>query len=217
MAPQIEVGIMRNDGCTCMAGSMYPTLLSSPRHAPGGSAEIMASSAADSTEVQKVHVDRKTGEESRGITAFMEAIKVTTSQPGAAPKRYAQKPKRSLSATDRTLSVSALTNAVRMAYAPGGCAKNTKSQSADGGIRNVHVDRDAVEGSLRMTTFIKMVKPVTSQPGCAPKRYAQKAKVGLGTADSTLRMSALIDAVRTSMRKSCTGTQRTPKLHRHVQ
>merc|ERR1719386_105890 len=121
-------------------------------------------SSADNVESQSLdHKD--TQHSSQRMTALIKAVTLTTSQPGVAPKRYAQKAKRDLSATDRPLSVPALIDAVRMAHvdqkdAPRSSADNVESQSLD--------RKDTQHSSQRMTALIKAVTLTTSQPGVAP-------------------------------------------------
>jgi hypothetical protein len=162
---------------------------------------------------QKLNDDEKAVEGSQRMTALIDAVKLITTQPGVAPKRYVQKPKRDMSPTDRDVSVSALIDAVKMAHAPRSSSENVNGRDA----HNVQVGRNAddsfcIERSCqRMTVLTKAVKLVTSQPGVGPKRYARKASVGLRAEDTTSSMSVLIDAVRMSMRKPQAESKLTKK------
>lgn len=180
MTPQIEVEPM----CSDVTDSTYPTLLSSPRHAHGASAENLETQTRSRMEAQKIDE----GEEFLRMIALIKAVKITMTQPGAAPKRYVQRKNVGQRAMGRTVNMGSLIEAVQMTMQKPGTAPK-------------YIESDKGKRSQRMTGLIKDVKMAMSQPGAAPKRYVQRAKKGQVAMDRTLSVSFLIDAVRMAMQK----------------
>merc|ERR1719473_301440 len=79
-------------------------------------------------------------EGSQRMTALVEAVEKIVRQPGAAPKSYSRRAHVCQGATNRTLSISFLTDAVTMAWQKPGALK--KSELGNG------------EGSQRMTALV---------------------------------------------------------------
>lgn len=191
LAPQIELG----PSCSDSADSMYPTLLSSPRHAHGSSAESLETQTQNSTiysmGTQKVCFEAEKEEESQRMPALIKTVKTIMAQPGAAPKRHVQRASMGQGAMVRTLSMGSLIDAVRMAMQkPGDTQKYIEPTKAQ------CMEPEKAKGSQRMTALIKAVKMDMAQSGAAPKRYVRRANVGQGAMNRTLPMDFLIDVVR---------------------